>query len=290
MHCSAKTSRFRQSYDALASVATIEFPAVPSMVTEPSPARASTRVEAEQRVYFDRIADEYAAHYDDEYSREYRNRYLHAPMFEGIDLRGRRALDGMCGSGALTAYMRDRGARVVGLDISAGALRHYKKSYPDAETVEASFLKTGLPDASVDVVAVVGGLHHLQPHVREALDEAHRILRPGGYFVFTEPEAWTLPDVLRRLWYKVDRRYFAANEAAVNLKASLQGKETQFELVRVHRGGGLAYFLVLNSLVFRMPRRLKATVSRPLLRIDRLIERLLPRRLSSFAVVQLRKR
>lgn len=244
--------------------------------------------EAAQRAHYEQIGAAYEVHYADPTSRTYRDRFLHAPLFAGLQLEGVRALDAMCGSGLLSEYLRGRGARVTGLDISPTQMAMYREKLPTCEAVCGSMMQSGLPDASYDVIAVVGGLHHLHPHVPEAIDEIHRLLRPGGWFCFTEPHTGSLPDILRSLWYRFDP-LFEENEAAINvpkLKA-LNSHRFAWEVERYM--GNLAYIVVLNSMVLRLPVGLKKYYAEPAMRIESLLNRLLPRALACYTICRWRK-
>jgi SAM-dependent methyltransferase len=78
------------------------------------------------------------------------------------------------------------GARYTGLDSSPSAIdlarRRFAMEDRRAEFVEAS--ATGLPfdDRTFDLVYANGVLHHI-PDVERAVEEAHRVLRPGGHLV-----------------------------------------------------------------------------------------------------------
>lgn len=247
-------------------------------------------VEARQRLNYDAIASEYHDHYDDPLSTRYRYEFFYDRIFAGVDLNGKRVLDAMCGTGGSAQYLLARGARVTGLDISPSTLQRYTDLFPAAAAVEASILDTKLPDRSFDVVVIIGGLHHVQPHVSDALSEVHRLLEPGGIFAFVEPPAHTLVDVARKLWYRLDR-YFSDNEAAIDLDRLLEHHRSRFEPVSVHHGGGPGYFLVFNSLVLRIPHTVKNVIGDALIRFDHRLEgRWFPRCLSSYVTVQLRKR
>jgi len=247
-------------------------------------------VERRQQEYFDAISDEYSSHYNDESSERFRELFFFARLFDGIDLRGRNVLDGMCGSGATSGYVLAHGGAVTGIDISPEVLNLYRNSYPSATAVEGSFLDSGLPSNSFDVVCIIGGLHHLQPNVAAAFAEVHRVLRPGGYFVFAEPPAGTIADAFRKLWYRLDPKYFEDNEAAIDVDKVIRDEASRFELVSAHYGGGPAYFIIFNSLILRVPPAVKKWIATPLIETDRLIERVLPRALSSYVVAQFRKR
>ncbi|MBI3461489.1 MAG: methyltransferase domain-containing protein [Planctomycetes bacterium] len=141
-------------------------------------------VEDDQRALFDRIADEYQAHYGDRQSLDYRHRFINRHLFAGIPLAGKKVLDAACGSGETTAFLAASGAQITGLDISPRMVMSFRQKFPHAVGVCGSIYETGFDDASFDCVSIVGGLHHFHPQVERAIDEVPRILKPGGHFVF----------------------------------------------------------------------------------------------------------
>jgi hypothetical protein len=113
---------------------------------------------------------------------------------------GKDVVDIGCGGGALVRALAARGARVVGLEISAEQLASAR-----ARAVAGSSDKSGpaderylvgraqalpLDDGSVDVAVFMRSLHHVPPpHLLDALREAQRVLRPGGVVYVAEPLA-----------------------------------------------------------------------------------------------------
>jgi SAM-dependent methyltransferase len=239
--------------------------------------------------HYDRIANQYQEHYGDFYSLKYRLRFINKPLFAGIDLEGKDVLEAMCGSGHTTEYLLSRGARITGLDVSSKEVHAFQRSWPDCSSVCASILESGLPDNHFDCVAVIGGLHHLHPHLGEAVHEIHRTLKPGGYLCFAEPHKQSLPDLVRSYWYKHDR-LFAHNEASIDLEALKKAFSNHFNFRTDSYRGNIAYLLVLNSMVFRVPAVLKRLYSPALLDIESLIERIQGRLTSCFVVSQWQKK
>ena len=242
-----------------------------------------------QKAHYDRIARSYEAHYDDPCSQEYRKRFFHAPMFEGLKLAGLNVVEAMCGSGAATQYLLSHGARVTGLDISAEAISSFLARWPACRAVCASVLDSKLESNSFDAIVVVGGLHHLHPQVSAAVGEIHRILKVGGQLCFVEPHQGAALDWIRRYWYRHDP-LFASNEASIDLEALKQEFSSGFEFKRESYRGNLAYLLVLNSMVFRLPLRLKPVYTPALLKLEAFISPLQGKRLSCFVVCQWQKR
>ena len=247
------------------------------------------RAEQIQKEHYDNIAAAYEAHYDDRCSQEYRNRFIHHPMFEGISLSGMNVLEAMCGTGATTQYLLAQGARVTGLDISSETIRSFLNRWPSCQGICSSLLDSGLESESFDCVAVVGGLHHLHPDLEAAIHEIHRVLKPGGHFCFAEPHQDSIPDLIRQYWYKHDS-LFAVNEAAIDLEALMSTFNSQFYFKREVYRGNIAYLFVLNSMVMRIPLRLKPFYTPAFIKLESLIGRLQGKRLSCFAVCQWQKR
>jgi SAM-dependent methyltransferase len=245
--------------------------------------------QAAQRAHYNRIAAEYEVHYDDEWSRRFRDQFIDGRLLAGLDLRGRQVLEAMCGSGHTTNGLLARGAEVTGLDISEACIESFQRRWPTCRTACAPLSQAGLPSGSFDAVVVVGGLHHLQPHVDPAIDEIHRLLKPGGWFAFFEPHAGSLPDWFRQQWYKRDL-IFERNEAAIDLEYLKSKYGGRFEFVREGYGGNLGFLLVFNSMVFRIPPRMKPWYSPALLRLEAIFGRLQGRRSSCFVICQWRKK
>jgi SAM-dependent methyltransferase len=242
-----------------------------------------------QRKHYDRIAPAYEAHYGDACSREYRRRFIYQPMFEGIDVAGMNVLDGMCGSGHTTEYLLSRGAQVTGLDISSEEINRFRARCPEALGLCRSLLDSKLDSDSFDCLAVVGGLHHLHPHLNDAIREIHRVLKPGGYFCFMEPHSGSIPDVVRRLWYRFDG-LFSNNEAAIDVRRLENDFANHFTFNRARYQGNVGFLFVLNSLIFRMPLQVKPIYSPALMTCEATLNKLQKKLTACFTIGQWQKK
>ncbi len=115
--------------------------------------------------------------------------------FDLLQLReGGKALEVACGSGGVScALSRYTGAACVGVDINAqGIEAARRRAEEDAVTPLATFqvMDAGgrLPfaDASFDAVFCNDAINHL-PRRLQVLEDWHRLLRPGGRVLFTDP-------------------------------------------------------------------------------------------------------
>src|ERR1700682_2709633 len=262
-----------------------EFGVANSIVLQPNGLCASEQL---QQDHYDQIADQYEAHYSDACSLQYRREFIYEPMFEGLDLSGMKVLDAMCGSGQTTEYLLSRGAVVTGLDLSNEVINSFKSRWTNCDAIQRSLLDSGLPSESFDCVVIVGGLHHLPPTVSAALREISRVLKPGGYLCFMEPHSGSLPDVIRRIWYKHDR-FFSDNEASIDVDSYEREFAAQFKSNKLSYLGNIAFLFVLNSLIFRIPVRIKPFYSSVLMRLEAVINRLQGKLTSCFVVARWQK-
>jgi len=242
-----------------------------------------------QKEHYDQIAAEYERHYSDPSSLKYRCKFIYEPMFEGLELAGMKVLDAMCGSGQTTEHLLGKKAEITGLDISPEVVDTFKSKWSGCEAVCCSLLDSGMQENFFDCVVVVGGLHHIQPNVSQAVHEIYRVLKPSGYFCFMEPHSASLPDLVRRFWYKHDR-YFSDNEAAIDVDGLEKEFGSRFAFRKMHYMGNLGFLLVLNSLIFRIPVRFKPLYSPFLLRVEALLKRFQGKRTSCFVVGQWQKK
>lgn len=104
-----------------------------------------------------------------------------------------RVLDLGCGHGAHRPYLEDA-SNLVGLDIDQGSLLRLREHYPDFFAVRGDAYRLPFADDSFDRIINIYNLEHLV-HLDFALEEAARILRPGGEFLVSVPAegglAWT---------------------------------------------------------------------------------------------------
>ena len=102
---------------------------------------------------------------------------------------GARALDLACGTGDIAFGLADRGASVVGLDVThrmleLGASRfpHRAARTPRPVFVRADMMALPFSAGEFDIVTTGYGLRNV-PDLRSSVREIHRVLRPGGVLV-----------------------------------------------------------------------------------------------------------
>ncbi len=95
-----------------------------------------------------------------------------------------RLLDVACGPGWLSAAARDRGARPTGIDAAEAMVIEARRRYPDLDFQQGDAENLSFADGEFDAVGMNFGLLHMGRPER-ALQEANRVLRPGGQIGFT---------------------------------------------------------------------------------------------------------
>ena len=116
------------------------------------------------------------------------------------DLTGARVLEVGCGAASCSRWLARTGARVVGLDLSAGMLRHARAA--DARTgttvplVQADAGAVPLRDGCVDAAFSAFGAVPFVADPAAVMREVARVLRPGAPWVFAvnHPMRWMFPD------------------------------------------------------------------------------------------------
>jgi SAM-dependent methyltransferase len=102
------------------------------------------------------------------------------------DLSVPRMLDVGCGTGHSRQVYAGRVQSYVGVDLSLMSLRTAATRQRDAAFLQADGARLPFASASFDLVAFSSVLHHMSD-MRPALEEAHRVLKPGGVLFAFDP-------------------------------------------------------------------------------------------------------
>jgi SAM-dependent methyltransferase len=207
--------------------------------------------EKKQRDYYNAIAAQYDRYKTNTYALQYRyemyDRFLNGL---DIDFDGMHVLDALSGGGESSGYFLARNCTVSGLDISDEQCRIYAERFPHSEIRCESITKSSYADGAFDFI-VINGLHHTYPHLDLTMHELHRLLKPGGYLFLWEPVSKSVMDYFRKLWYRLDPRFFEDNEKSIDVKEIV--KQYPFSRIKSVYGGHVAYLLVHSALQFRIP-------------------------------------
>jgi SAM-dependent methyltransferase len=145
----------------------------------------------------------------DEYSRNYSDTVNHAIAFSGLKVdfftRAKAehlielvdklhppawsadVLDVGCGVGNIHPQLKNKVARVAGVDVSGACVGIAMERNPSVQYSTYDGLHLPYSDGSFDVVFAICVFHHVPISERAGLvDEIHRTLRAGGLFVIFE--------------------------------------------------------------------------------------------------------
>jgi ubiquinone/menaquinone biosynthesis C-methylase UbiE len=129
---------------------------------------------------YDTVAEEYTARLHDELAGKPLDRALLASLLEQTE-PGATIADLGCGPGHVAAWLAGKGARTVGIDLSAGMIAAGRRRFPQVEFREGDLLALPAEDGEFGSAVAFYTIIHLDPDdLPRAFAEARRVLRPAG--------------------------------------------------------------------------------------------------------------
>ena len=121
-------------------------------------------------------------------------------------------LDIGCGYGWTIARLVGKVPVLVGIDLDEEALTSARTNYPQIRFVQQTGASLPFESGSFDAVIFSDVIEHVGDANKEAVvNEARRVLKPGGQFVFTAPYAgllaWADPMDIKRRFPGIYRLY-----------------------------------------------------------------------------------
>lgn len=158
-------------------------------------------------------------------------------------LASQRILDVAAGTGTSSKALLVPGGEVVAADFSKGMIEQGKKQHPELTFVYADAMKLPFQAAEFDAVTISFGLRNVQKY-QTALQEFHRVLKPGGKLVVCEfskvsgPLGFIYKFYLRFVLPIVARIFSSNPEAYTYLSQSIEAWPSQKELEQNIREAG----------------------------------------------------
>lgn len=132
------------------------------------------------------------------------------------DVEGIDALEMGCGGGQMTVGLAERGANVTGIDLSEEQLAHARELVEergvDVELRQGDVTDLPFEDEAFDL-AYNAFVFQWVEEIATAFEEADRVLRPGGRFVFTTPHPFD--NVVEPETHEVAESYFETGRHVV---------------------------------------------------------------------------
>ncbi len=96
-----------------------------------------------------------------------------------------RIIDLGCGDGRDTAYFREKGLDVTGIDLSNEMISIARKKYPDCTFLQMDMRDTIFPDDTFNCAWASASIIHIpKKELSHVEKEVYRILEPNGVFAF----------------------------------------------------------------------------------------------------------
>ncbi|MGO9138869.1 MAG: class I SAM-dependent methyltransferase [Syntrophales bacterium] len=228
-----------------------------------------------QQSHYNRIVESYDEAYFDELSVKYREEFIYKPLFFGLSLTGKSLLEVGCGSGLNIKYLSKKYPELsfYGCDISDKAINRFKFNNPRHVGFVADLTQPNFSlEKPVDFCLGIGTLHHCVRDLKQAIENIANNLSDNGVLLLFEPNGEGWQNYFRNLWYRCDRKYFdSENERALSVDEIREISAKRFSVQFVKYFGGPAYFLILNSLIFRFSKYVKSSLFPILISAERCV-------------------
>jgi len=108
-------------------------------------------------------------------------------LFDNYLAEGEKILDLGCGNGRWLELFRKKKVDYIGVDFSERLIEIAKRNYPQTKFQTADVLNLPFPSDYFDKIYNIAVLHHIPSEElrRQSLEEAKRILKPGGVLILT---------------------------------------------------------------------------------------------------------
>lgn len=127
-------------------------------------------------------------------------------------------LDLACGEGRNALWLKQKGYRVIGLDIDFGALERVREQERTMRLIRGDLNKLPFPQESFDAVVFIDLFHHLDDF-RTPLAEIFRVLKSKAWLLinaFTTDEPRVGEEISKDVWREqgIIFRYFSQDQFA----------------------------------------------------------------------------
>jgi ubiquinone/menaquinone biosynthesis C-methylase UbiE len=134
---------------------------------------------------YDIVAKEYAQEFFGEHEKKPKDQEILHRYAQEIGDR-RPVWDLGCGPGQTTAYLKNLGVEIAGLDLSEKTVEQAKIVHPEIHFQKGNMLELDFTESSIaGIVSFYAIVHFTSAQVKKAFREIFRVLQSGGLFLFT---------------------------------------------------------------------------------------------------------
>lgn len=161
---------------------------------------------------------------------------------------GDRVLDIGCGNGRFYPVIKERKVHYSGVDNSQGLLDEAQKKFPDTDFLLGDATALPLEDASFDIAYSFAVIHHIPGRAlrRQFIQEAARVLRPGGIFIITSWYLWR-PNYLSKLLHSAFKSMFFLSPLDIGDMMHTFGKDKHPRYLHAFTEHGLKRLFAKNG-------------------------------------------
>ncbi|HNW96357.1 MAG TPA: class I SAM-dependent methyltransferase [Candidatus Paceibacterota bacterium] len=127
-------------------------------------------------------------------------------------------LDLGCGNGRAFREIKERGAQYIGVDFSEELIKEAKDIHSEADFRVANALQLPFADDYFDKIYCFAVLHHIPSKQlrQEFMEEAQRVLKPGGLLILTVWDLWSNSRAKKILFQNRLKKLFFASSLGWN--------------------------------------------------------------------------
>ncbi|MDD5290955.1 MAG: methyltransferase domain-containing protein [Patescibacteria group bacterium] len=209
------------------------------------------------------------------FSRYYQDYWLNK-ILDNLKSEPKKVLDYCCGTASLYPVLKNRFSQTeyTGIDISREMIKVGQHNYgnsknfilhqQDAENLD---LKNDF-----DVVIARGAFHHL-PSPARGIEQIHKVLKPGGLLIISEPVSTVLHKLIRKIVYRLNSHFSATHKSFYFSELKSLLNDNGFEIMKVDRFGFLAFPFGFPD-IFSFVKYFPCFFLKPLVEIDNLLAKI----------------
>jgi len=191
-------------------------------------------------------------------------------------------LDIGCSFGWTLSTLIGKAESLVGIDMDTHALEQARVSYPHIQFIHQTATTLPFPDQSFDIVILSEVIEHVgDENKQQVIDEAYRVLKQSGLFIFTAPYAglfaWADPMDFKRRCSGLYRLYMKVARYTPSTSLEIGHKHISLpEIERLFAGRfavgeicycgllmpALTWILSIGPRLHLLPRRLEEALNR----------------------------